>query len=305
MLKILLPLTILFHFHIHAKSMLVDPSAPLSDPDLLEEFFKNTLQIIRESPHKINEINEEGYTLLHQALLNQAYIENALSHTKSPDTKNRDVFNSSVEIIRILLNKGADPNIPFPENENASKTEDKAPHFLFKVAAIKSIPLFPLHIIELLFEHGLNAEVRDERGNTPLMRLITLHYSWRKIPEYRRRLIHWVAEHTHNIDAQNKNKETAMHLAVLFKDIETARLLAKHGLKLNIQNNRGHTPEEVLTSMIGEFSFFDRKWTKIIKFLREEKKKLQKSHFANGSAASNRKKNSFVSYCERMFKKQK
>lgn len=263
MLKNLLIFIIaLFHLHIHAKSMLVDSLTPLSDPNLINHFFNEVIDIIRNKSDNINEANEEGYTLLQQALINQIYIEEAVSQAKNLNTTKQNMLEINMTIIKILLNNGADSNIAFPVNKN-SRNKKEPQHFLIKAAETFPDHHFPLHIIELLFEYGLNAEVRDPQDNTPLMKLITLpYYVRRTAPEYRRNLIQLILKHTDNIDAQNKNQDTALHLTSKFNDLETAKLLVEKGARLDIKNANGNTPEETAKFMAGSFPSHksQRKW---------------------------------------------
>ena len=295
--NLLILIAVLFHLHIHAKSMLVDPLDPLSDPNLISLLFNEVIDTIRTRPDKINETNEEGYTLLQQALINQAYIENKVSEMDYTNGSEKSILDSNMTTIKVLLNNGADPNITFPVNKN-SRNKKETQHFLIKAAETSPNNRFPLHIIELLFEYGLSEEVRDSQGYTALMKLIALRHVWRKIPEYRRELIQLVVKNTNNIDAQNKDKNTALHLTIKFSDLETARLLVEHGARLDIQNAEGNNPEETAKFMAGSlpshksqrrwywhFSFFHKTSYKIIKLLQEAQRLLKKERqpLVNGS----------------------
>ena len=287
MLKQLLILAItLFHLHIHAKSMLVDPLNPLSNQTLIRGFLNEAIHIIKEQPDTINDVNEDGYTLLQQALINQAHIENKISQMEHTNGSEQDMLNDSIMIIRVLLNNGADPNIPFPQSR-------KKQHFLIKATTDSSQPRFPLHIIELLFVYGLDTEARDPKGNTALMNLIALSYVWKEMPEYRQQFIELFVRYTNNIDAQNNSKETALHRTTTFNDLQTADLLIQNGARLDIRNAQGDTPEETAKFMAGSMPSYkaDRRWYwhfsffskshKMIKLLQEAKERSQS--ITNGS----------------------
>ena len=49
-----------------------------------------------------------------------------------------------------------------------------------------------------------------------------------------------------NIDARNKDGNTALHLAVMFGDTLATELLMKSGADSNIENNQGKTPLDCL-----------------------------------------------------------
>ena len=248
--KSLILIFALFHLNAHAKSMLVNPLDPLSDTNLINEFFVEVVRITQEQPHKINDTNKDGYTLLQQALINNAHIEEKVDQLKHTNGVEQDILENSIMTIKVLLNNGADPNILFPE-EKLQKKEKQ--HFLIKATQPYIQPYFPLHIIELLFEYHLNGQVRDPHGNSTLMRLIALLYFWKKTPEYRQQFIQLMLNHTSNIDDQNNNKETALHLTSKFNDLQTAPLLIQNGAQLNIKDAHGSTPEETAKFMAGLF----------------------------------------------------
>ena len=319
MLKTFLALiVVLFHLQIHAQTMLVNPLEPASIPAFIEEFSKHTLQVVQESPHKINEINEDGYTLLQQALINQALMEQKVAdEMNSTNGSENNILDSNMMNIKLLLDNGADPNIPFPTTRIAPSAYTMVrewgnkEHFLLKAARdyrfsqrlirsrtgsprlrVLQVPLnflFPLHIIELLFDYDLSADITSPNGNTALMEAIATFHSWeRSKREYRSQLIQLILKHTNNIDAQNENGDTALHLASHLGDLQTIRLLIQKGANLSIRNVAGYTPEEKAKSMDSlsvfrkpqykwywHFSFLDRTSYKVIRLLQEAKEKQQ------------------------------
>ena len=324
MLKRTLALTcILFHLYAQAHSMMVDPVRPLSGVSIVQELLNEVLQTVKEQPHKINETNKDGYTLLQQALINNALIEDKISQLKDTNGTEHDILNNSRVTVKILLNNGADPNILFPGDH--SQRTNKPQHFLIKAAQPNATPLFPLHIISLLFEHGLDAQIGDAKGNTALLRLIPLLHVWRKIPEYRAGFIRLTVYYTNNFNIQNNEGNTALHLTSRFNDLETARLILQNPVRLDIRNGYGQTPRQVSQFMSSAllpegkdlrwywaFSFTSANY-KMIKLLEE----AEKFQLANGgplhkekpihnekpvhSTAEDSEKNTFISHCRRVF----
>jgi len=288
--QFLIPAIILFQLHTHAKSMLVDPLHPLSNKTLIKDFLNEVLQTIKKQPDTINDTNEDGYTLLQQALINHAFMENSISQMQHINGPERDILNNNIVAIKVLLNNGANPNIPFPPIQK-SHSKEKPQHFLIRATEDSAHPRFPLHIVELLFAYGLDAEARDSKDNTALMRLISLSYAWRKVSEYRANFIQLIVRHTNDINAQNESKETALHQTSTFNDLQTARLLIQSGARLDIRNTQGDTPEEKAKFMAGPIPPYkaNRRWYwhfsfssqfyKMIKLLQQAKTQLT----ANGS----------------------
>lgn len=253
MLKQILLTLILFNLHTYADSMLVNPHDPLSDRDLLDEFFDKVIQTVKEHPHRINEANEDGYTLLQLALINNSHIDDKISVMQNKNGTTQNTLEISRTIIKILLNNGADPNIPFPADNSQGNNKHQGQHFLIKATEPNVWPYFPLYIVNLLFEYGLDDQVRDANDNTALMRLVSSRYAWRKISKYRKDFIQIVVNHTSNFNTQNKKGDMVLHLTSHFNDLETARLIIENPVQLDIKNNQGKTPEETAKFMAGPF----------------------------------------------------
>ena len=243
MLKRTLILTlILFNLGIYADDlMMVDSRNSLANEDLVQNFFHKITQIIKEETNNLNRIHDNGYTYLHQALINNAYIEDQISHLEHTNGREQDILDYSIITIKILLNNGANPNIPFPEDK-IYKTEQ---HFLIKATQPSARPRFPLHIIELLFEHGLDDQARDPNGNPALMRLVALLHVWKEMPEYRKGFIQMVVNHTTDFNAQNKNGNMVLHSTSQFNDLDTANLILQNPVQLDIRNKQGTTPKKM------------------------------------------------------------
>ncbi len=307
---------ILFNLYTHADLMMVDSHHPLADEDLVKDFFNKITQIIKEKTNNLNRIHENGYTYLNQALVNNAYVENKISQLEHINGIEQDILNYSIMTIKILLNNGADPNIPFPEDK-IYKTEQ---HFLIKATQLSARPRFPLHIIELLFEYGLDDQARDPKGNPTLMRLIALLHVWKEIPEYRKGFIQIVVNHTTDFNAQNKNGDMVLHSTSQFHDLDTAHLMLQNPVQLDIRNNQKQTPKQVAKLMAGifppdtlnlrwywHFSFFNTNY-RMIKLLEETEQTLQLANetIQNGEQIQNstkdkKSKNPLIAPCRRVF----
>jgi len=297
--KLSILMIVLCSARIHAALMKGDPVLDLlyihKDIPINDLFYK-TYNTVRKHPEKINDINENGYTLLQQALINQERIEHRAFGTIDINkaATEKDLVNTSIETIKILLNNGADPNIPFPASN--SKKESRQ-HFLIKATQSHGFN-FPLHIIELLFKYGLDAQAKDSNNNTSLMRLISLLHVWKKQPEYRRKFIQIVIDHTSDLNTQNNKGNTALHLASHFDDLKTARLLTQYLARPDIKNAQGKTPRQTAQLSSGPFppdspntpwywyfSFASTHY-KIVKLLQKAEERLQLSKDARLSQPS-------------------
>ena len=86
--------------------------------------------------------------------------------------------------------------------------------------------------IRLLAECGANLHVEDNRGQTPISYI-------------NRDLIPAIVDAGADINFQNREKQTALHLCIMRisqKDVETAKALIESGANPNVRNSRGETP---------------------------------------------------------------
>jgi len=185
-----------------------------------------------------------GYTALHAAVLrgDLELVSDLLSHGAKPNAqitkgtplrRNSQDFNLPAawigatpywlaakflesEIMRALLAKGADPNLPIKDGTTP----------LMAAAGLKE---------------G-NARDADRRG------LILVDGG--KLPEENRVVdtIELAILQPGNIDMVNQNGDTALHAAASMGYNTVVKLLAGHGANLNIKNKRGLTPLTALTT---------------------------------------------------------
>ena len=226
-----------------------------------------------------NATDKKGYTLLHKAIVNH--------HT---------------EAARLLvLDYGADVNVRFPKKDLYAEAD----YFVIKMTTEEPPPLIeitetlalnppplrttkrpyvPLALVELLLQNGLDTSVTDQpinklstAGNNTLIRVIYLLHIWPR--DYRRQFIDLLIRYKINLNAQNKQKETALHATIHMEDLDTARILIRNNARLDLTNNEGMTPLQLAKHISNPdissrskwywyFSFFDKRY-KFIKLLQE------------------------------------
>jgi ankyrin repeat protein len=134
-------------------------------------------------------------------------------------------------------------------------------HFLVKHLAIKHrqyvnaiyVPdRFLLHtalnadrvdIAELLLEHGADVNLRDQVGETMLLRLLSEpeHYLSKKVT--------FLLKHGADANVQGRNLMSPLHLAEMFGEREVAQILLKYNANTNSQAYYGKTPLHILSEL--------------------------------------------------------
>jgi uncharacterized protein len=145
-----------------------------------------------EAGADVNEADPNGNT----ALMHAAKNGSAVAHASR---------NNQVGVLRLLLSRGADPNVPDIEGGN-----------VINFAAGKGY----MEIVRLLAENGADLNVCDKEGNTPLMCAINNKFAG---------IVCFLATRNTDLTVTNKNNKTAMDLA---KDRNMTRIVTELKFKL-------------------------------------------------------------------------
>jgi ankyrin repeat protein len=119
-------------------------------------------------------------------------------------------------------------------------------------------------VAEMLLDHGAQANASDIRGRTPLHQ-VTLgigNYDYKSsgmepwmLKEHPGRVIRLaqrLLENGADVNAQNKEHETPLHLASRLRLHEMVRFLLKHGADPNAKNSEGKSPLQLATGRKGK-----------------------------------------------------
>lgn len=179
------------------------------------------------------------------------------------------VLKGDLNLVTNLLLHGANPNAPITKGTPLRRNSQD---FNLPAALIGATPYWLAakfvepEIMRALAAGGADPETPIKDGTTPLMAAAGLKEgNGRAAPEQDRRGLSLIdggrlSDETRvletvavallqpvNIDAANRNGDTALHAAALMGYDRVVKLLADRGAKLNVKNNRGLTPLSALT----------------------------------------------------------
>ena len=116
-------------------------------------------------------------------------------------------------------------------------------------------------LVKVLLDYGAQVDAEDNRGLTPLHQLVLGNHKCQslsgtgRLEPWDSRAIytaHLLLERGADVNAQNKDNETPLHLASRLRLHELARLLLEHGADLDVKNSEGKSPLLVTTRRKGK-----------------------------------------------------
>src|SRR6266702_1196685 len=173
-------------------------------------------QVLFDNGAKVNAVNIHGQNVLHLLSQSSSYF--------GPNER---------EFAQLLLERDVDVNA---RDKNQATPLHLASYYGHD------------DIAEVLLDHGARANAEDIRGRTPLHQVLLGYHdyqgssvrSWFRIrySHLAQRLLEGGAD----MNAQNKNNESPLHLASSLRLLEMAQFLLEHGADLNVKNSEGKSP---------------------------------------------------------------
>jgi cytohesin len=119
-----------------------------------------------------------------------------------------------------------------------------------------------LEVAKMLLGNGAQVNVADNRGNTPLHQVTLGNYDYQSFgmdvwylkhhPVKVLRLAERLLESGADVNAQNKDQETPLHLASRLRLHDMVRFLLKNGADVNAKNCEGKSPLQLATGRKGK-----------------------------------------------------
>lgn len=157
----------------------------------------------------------------------------------------RAAIDSNVTDTKILLEKGANPNI-------ASANADRA--YPLTYALVNGGKIGSLAVAQLLIESGADVNVTDARQMAPIHNMMMVTNA-----DNRWKILELLMQHGAQINAQDEDGSTMLHITASMNDLDwVTRVNNTYGQILNydLKNKDGHTPIE-LAVKLGHVSLND------------------------------------------------
>jgi ankyrin repeat protein len=171
------------------------------------------------------------------------------------------VWTEQTELVTALLARGADPN------PRLKKPIPRVGRFLGGALEVKQVGATPFWLaahladvpmMRLLVEHGADPLLASDDGSTPLMMAVGLdnYEGWERhgiVWRGERSVLlqryldaaKYALERGGDVNAANKNGETALHAAALVGGNDIVEFLVSKGAVVNVKDKKGRTPQDV------------------------------------------------------------
>jgi cytohesin len=154
-------------------------------------------------------------------------VQTALENGANPNAKNNNngstplhiaAYKGHVEIVKILLDRGADLN-----------AKDNTGHAPLHWAAIEG----HVDVVRVLLDRGANPNAKNNTGHTPLHNAAYFGHV---------EIVKILLDRGADLNAKDNTGHAPLHWAAIEGHVDVVRVLLDRGANPNAKNNTGHTP---------------------------------------------------------------
>jgi len=194
-------------------------------------------------------------------------LRNMDTYSNRPNPPETDRTLTATDVIKLLLDKGADPNIPFTKKAPQIQTQGTVTVPALATPLYRAVKAADLLTIRLLLEKGAKATTAIKDGSTALMLAAgggpargdeeeVVDRGGRADPiEVIKTLIDAGAD----VNQANEQQMTAIHLAAQKQADKIVEYLASRGAKLDVKNKAGKTPLDLAGKPDGKTAMLIKK----------------------------------------------
>jgi ankyrin repeat protein len=193
---------------------------------------------------------ERGADVNDGSLYTAIEMRNLATYSNRPNPPEQDRELTSLDVVKLLLARGADPNLPYAKKIPPRQAQGDI------VVPPGATPLFratratDLTAIRLLIEKGARPAVANTDGSTPLMVAAGLGARRTGDEEFVEKAARadpldaakMFVDAGADVNAVNDAGNTAMHYAALTGATRIVEYLVGNGAKLDVKNKQGKTP---------------------------------------------------------------
>jgi ankyrin repeat protein len=235
---------------IEAGQVLLDAGADLNASEAQYGFTPTQTAIFNGHYDFATLLIERGADVNDGSLYIAIEMRNLATYSNRPNPPEKDRLHTSLDVIQLLLARGADPNRPYIKKIPPRQAQGDI------IVPPGATPLFratratDLTTIRLLLDNGAKPSIANKDGSTPLMVAAGLGARRTGDEEFVEKAARadpldaarMFVDAGADVNAVNEAGNTAMHYAALTGAARIVEFLADRGAKLDVKNKQGKTP---------------------------------------------------------------
>jgi ankyrin repeat protein len=194
-------------------------------------------------------------------------LRNMDSYSNRPNPPETDRTLTATDVIKLLLNKGADPNIPFTKKPPQIQTQGTVTVPALATPLYRAVKAADLLTIRLLLDKGAKPTTAIKDGTTALMLAAgggpargdeeeVVDLAGRADPI---EVIKVLIDAGADVNQANAQEMTAIHLAAQKQADKIIEYLASRGARLDVKNKAGKTPLDLAGKPDGKTAMLIKK----------------------------------------------
>jgi ankyrin repeat protein len=177
-------------------------------------------------------------------------LRNMDTYTNRPNPPETDRTLKAGDVIKLLLDKGADPNIPFTKKVPQIQTQGTVTIPALATPLYRAVKSGDLVTMKMLLAKGAKATTAIKDGSTALMLAVSggpARAQEEEVVDLGARadpidVIKTLIDAGADVNQTNEQQMTAVHLAAQKQADKIIEYLASRGAKLDVKNKAGKTP---------------------------------------------------------------
>ena len=233
--------------------VLIAAGADVNAPEPQHKFTPMLIAIYNGKYDFASLLTENGANVNDGSLYMAIELRNMDTYSNRPNPPETDRTLTATDIVKLLLARGADPNLVFDKNPPQIQTQGTVTVPAGATAFYRAVKAADLTVMRMLLDKGANAGLAIKNGGTPLMLAAgggparaqeeeVVDKAGRADPV---EVIKMIIDAGADVNAVNDQQNTAVHLAALRGNDKVVQYLASRGARFDIKNKQGKSPAEV------------------------------------------------------------
>jgi ankyrin repeat protein len=246
--------------NVEVGKVLIAAGADVNAPEPQHNFTPLLIAIYNGKYDFASLLIENGANVNDGSLYMAVELRNMDTYSNRPNPPEMDRTLTATDIIKILLARGADPNLVFEKKPPQIQTQGTVTVPAGATAFYRAVKASDVTVMRMLLEKGANAGLAIKNGGTPLMLAVgggPARAQEEEVVDKAGRadlieVMKIILDAGADVNAINDQDNTALHLAAQRGSDRVVQYLISRGAKFDVKNKQGKTPIEIAPKRTAE-----------------------------------------------------